>query len=391
MKTEKSNLKVTAFAILAATLVLAAGFYFYRAWSTPTYGENDFRYFYAGCSVYSRNGKIVYTTRGYICDFADDGKVLSSDPSANILMMRDQHNNLLWNAVENAHHDLKFTNDQRHFLLTTSEVLEFENQLVRSDCFSKRTLENKIVSEWCLRDHLAQLRSLGFHFSAGEIRHTNRMKKFPDLASEISHANSIYEIEDNAMAEKIPAFKKGNYLIHLFKSSYALLIIDPEMKTILWSKDLSKMKYGLDYLQFETHDNQVTPDGQILMYVNVTYLRSHFSVLTNPDDLPLLDKGFDWHSSLVKYNPLTENLTWLFESLPPENFKSIALGSVTELRNGNYLFSDITGHSAVFEVDKNRKTVWKFLSPLSERYVNKIVKAKPLYNDAFLKAHGIRE
>ena len=79
--------------------------------------------------------------------------------------------------------------------------------------------------------------------------------------------------------KKFQLSKKGNFLIHLFKTSYALLIIDSEMKTILWSKDLSKMKYGLDQLQFETHYDQVTKDGQILLYVNVTYVRNHFALM----------------------------------------------------------------------------------------------------------------
>lgn len=391
MTYKKPKFKITLVFFVASAFILAFAVYSIRIFSIQGNSQLDFKYFYAGCSVFSRAGKILFTTQGYICDFSDDGKVLSSNPSENLLMMRDHQNNLLWTSVENAHHDLKFTNDQKFFLLTTSEPIEFEKQSVRSDCFSKRTLANKIVYEWCLRDHLSQLRSLGFHFSTEEIRHTNRMKQFPDLATEISHANSIYEIEDNAMAEKIPAFKKGNYLIHLFKSSYALLIIDAEMKTILWTKNLSKMKYGLDHLQFETHDNQITADGQILMYVNATYVRNHFSVLRMADELPLLDKVFDWHSSLVKYDPLSEHLTWIYEADPLENFKSIALGSVTELRNGNFLFSDITGHTAVYEVNKDRKIVWKFLSPFSDSYQNKIVKAKPMYNDAFLRAHGFNE
>lgn len=355
--------------------------------------ENDFEYFYANCSIFSKDGKIIFNTWGYLCDYADDGKVLSSNTIKNYLALKDHNNQILWASAENAHHDLKFTADQKSFLLIHAEVINFRNQKVQSDCFSRRDLTNKILNKWCLSENIEALEKLGFQFEAKFIRHVNRIGNLFDIEYEISHSNSIYEIEQNSLSEKHPAFQKGNYLIHLFKPSYALLIIDRDMKKILWHKNLSQFKYGLDQLQFETHDNQVTPDGKILMYVNMTYIRDHFSLLNNNNyilkEKPFEMRDFNWNSSLVKYDPITEHLEWIFESDPIEKFKSGALGSVTILKNNNYLFSDITGNAAAYEVDQNRNIVWKFESPFISNATNKIAKAKPMYNISFLKARGI--
>ena len=41
--------------------------------------------------------------------------------------MVDKNDEILWTSYENAHHDLKFTDDQKAILLITSEIIEFQN------------------------------------------------------------------------------------------------------------------------------------------------------------------------------------------------------------------------------------------------------------------------
>lgn len=328
----------------------------------------------------------MFYTEGRLCDYSDDGKVLSSYPNANIIKMIDRNDELLWTSYENAHHDLKFTNDQKAILLITSELIEFQNKKVRSDCFSKRDLNNKIIHQWCLSDNLKNLEKLGFKFypNKGDPFAINELI---NTEYEISHANSIYEIKKNDLSDKIEAFQEGNFLVNIFTPTYALLILDKDLKNILWSKDLSDLKYGFNRLKINTHDSQITSDGKILTFANFSKIQ-YFSIIDDffiRNDKPWLD--FKTHSSLIKLDPVSDSIDWVYEATPPHNFISEFLGSVTQLKNNNYLFSDYTNGNAIYEVSTDGEIVWKLVLPTKTK--ENIRKTKPLYNTSFLKARGL--
>ena len=371
------------FVSFAAISIVIAIFFFIE----NNTADSDFNFFTIDCDIYNRNGKLVFRVYSQLCSFADDGKVLASNHHENTLSMTNSAGDTLWTAHENIHHDLKFSNDQKSLLLISGEVIEFKGRLVRSDCFSKRDLENKIIGEWCLSANIPQLEKLGFTISMWP---NTWQPGYP--TDEISHANTIYEIPANLLSEKYPPFREGNFLVDLHKPIYALLILDSKMKTILWSKSLEKWPYGIQRLNFSAHDSQVTPEGKILSYFN--WYKVDEPPVQNWNNITRYSRSFlafNWHSNLVEFDPYLDSINWIYESAPPEKFRSGARGSVTSLKNKNYLFSDITESSVIYEVNRRREIIWKFEVPKygGATSAPKVQKVKPMYNPAFLRARRI--
>ena len=367
---------------VTVSFALSAG---YLAWQFSIPG-NGFKYFSADCSIYSRSGTILFHAPEDYCDFASDGKLVTSRLDTNTLQLRDKNNEVLWSSKEYAHHDLKFSRDEKSILVITAESIMFRNWRVKSDCFSKRDLANQTIYRWCLGDNIEKLEALGFRFkpeiSEDTEYETNRLinTKF-----EISHSNSIYEIPKNALSGKIAAFAEGNYLINIYSPSFALVILDREMKTILWTMDLGRIKSNGEILRLITHDLQVTEDGKILTHVN--YFQK------NPEASKVAE--FFRQVSLVKMDPVTAELEWLYiEKQPRADFHSLVHGTVAILKNNNLLYSvvsDATNKSEVYEVSNKSGIVWSFKLPneTNKNSALRVKKAKPLYNTSFLKKRGI--
>lgn len=351
----------------------------------------DYHYFSVDCSIYTKSGKILFYTSGQLCAFSDDGKLLTSDPNSNVLRMADSAGNVVWTARENIHHDLKFTEDQNAFLAISGEIIQFDGKPVRSDCFSKRDLKNTILSEWCLGANIPQLKKLGFRLRT-QPSDAFAINQLVYASEEISHANSIYEIPDSKLSAKHPAFRKGNFLVDLHSPLYALLILDSEMKTVLWSKSLEHLPYGIKHLSFSAHDTQITPDGKILSFINFYKTREPKLHLNDITQSSAAMRPFNWGSSLVEIDPISNSIDWIYEADPPDKFRSMILGSVTLLKNANYLFSDITAKlPVIFEVNRERKVIWKFEIPDhgSSDSTIRIRKVKPIYNPGFLQARAL--
>lgn len=355
------------------------------------FGQSDYHYFSVDCSIYNKSGKIIFFTKGHLCAFSDDGLLVASDPILNTLSMTDSSGNVLWSVTENVHHDLKFTDDQSGFLAISGEVIKYNGRPVRSDCFSKRDLKNTILAEWCVGKNIVVLEKLGFTIRT-QPGDPSAINALVYATEEISHANSIYEIPDTRLSERHPAFRKGNFLVDLHSPLYAWLILDSEMKTVLWSKSLENLSYGIKQLSFSAHDSQVTPDGKILSYFNY-YKTFEPQLLANDiTRRPDPKRAFNWGSSLVEFDPLLGSINWIYEADPPDKFRSLILGSVTLLKNGNYLFSDITAKlPVVTEVSPEREVIWKFEIPDhgNTGATLRVRKVKPMYNPAFLKARGL--
>lgn len=355
----------TAMAVVA--ILFTIGFFLFKKGRT-------FRYFSADCRIYETSGKLLFSSDAQLCAFSDDGKLLKSHTGINSFSFVDEKDVIIWSSYEHIHHDLKFTTDQKAILLISAEMIDFEDEAVKSDCFSKRDLNNKIISQWCFGENLQNLAGLGFTISKMTRTGPDSLNKLISAKSEISHANSINEIQQNALSDRIPAFQKGNYLVNLYAPIHALLILDNEMKNILWSKKL-EIKLGDANVMFETHDDQVMADGKILMYVN------KYIYLGDPK------LSADWYSSLRLYDPVTESFEVVYQATPKSEFKSKIFGSVARLENGNYFFSDLTQVGKVREVSSNGKILWTF--DLPDKKI--IQKAKPIYNSSFLRNRGIAD
>ena len=412
-------MKKYAIFLISASLLLACIFFVVKKEAS----EKAFKYFYIYCSIFDRDGKLIFSlNQNAKCAFHNDGSLLVTQPSQDKLELFDKNDLKLWSAHVNAHHDLKFSKDGKRILLITSEVSSFNNLKIRSDCFSVRSLTNQPLHQWCLKDHLRELNNLGIRIYKFGNDQDEGLTEIVTTRLEISHANSIYEIEENARSSSDIAFKKGNFLVNLNLPICASLILDPKMKIILWSKNFCQQRRDMTFLEATIHDPQVTKDGNLLLYVNAfnKYTMPYYQNLksfknVNPvsADSDTADSAFDiknifkinlkywccrpsqkeWYSRLMEIDPYTNAVYWSYKGKPPMSFKSPIVGSVTKLDNGNYLFSDITYGGHAFEITSNGKKTWGFTYPFRNAagLPLEIDQIKPLMDLSFLKARHLIE
>ncbi|MGZ3691960.1 MAG: hypothetical protein ACXVAX_10680 [Pseudobdellovibrio sp.] len=394
-------LLVTVFAIVGGFI-----FYKYKQSSVPS-----FNYFYTDCTMYDKSGRVIYKNSFFICDYHSNGSVIAADLSRSLVQFIDKNDNVLWSLNKMAHHSVMFTPDEKKILMITEKNIELNSVLYRADCFESYNLQGALLHQWCMKDHLKELMAIGLtEFKAWDInwvKHTG-----PPLKYELSHSNSFYEIRKNARGENDPIFKTGNFIINLYGPSRLVLILDENLQKILWHKNLRRFqKNGIDYI-VDAHDVQVTESGDILIYNNSMYYRAPLAV---PSLLNLLnfnlgilysyskaiqgllntmnsESGKSLPSSLMIFDPYTDQIKWSYSSTPPDLFSSNQLGSVTELPGKHYLFNNNADNlSEAYEIDSEGKIYWHYLPKNPTAKTARFISIRPLTKPSFLKNRSLME
>ncbi len=349
--------------------------------------KSELKFFSVDCSIFSVNGPLVFNSNGVLCDFAHDGKVVVGYTHKGKIVLKDKNDIDIWSVDEAVSHEIIFSDDQKNILYISSEKMSFEGQDVRGDCFSKMDINGKRLARWCVSENTERLKELGFKISLRRLRPPLKYLKkkklylWKELENEISHANSIFELPENPLAEQNKAFSKGNYLVNLYLPSLALLILDRDMKNILWYSNLSEIVLNNEKLRIHTHDNQLLADGQILTFANSTVKKDTAS-RAEPDD---------WHSRLILWNPLTATSRTVYKAKNPRDFRTELYGSVAPAPNGDFLFTDITKDNFVVLIDSNGQEKWRknIIDSYSQATEHKIHKVRPIYNLDFLKSRNL--
>lgn len=363
--------------------------------------QKSFNFFSFSCSIYDRTGKIYFSLPNfYFCDFNDEGYVIAANHTNNRLVLFNHQDRILWETNENVHHMVKFDDEGKNITAISSEKIKLGKYWVKSDCVSKRTLENKILHQWCIGDHLGELEALGFNkkaileFGTGEFP-TDKTVKY-----EISHTNSIHLIPENKLSKKHAAFTKGNYLIHIKAASMSLLILDAKMEKILWYKNLNSGVHDQSGIVVESHDWQVLPEGLLLGHINyvVDYNDKHsiskeeIEISKNNQGMySLTTKWENRHSSLIEYDPFNDKIIWSYKSPQRKDFNFGEGGGVRKMKNGNYFFNHNTTGGRVFEIDSLGKILWQFSNPeLSiENLPKKFLHSEPFERTNFLNKRNL--
>ena len=346
----------------------------------------SFQYVRFPCSIFDRGGKLIYAKEGYNqCDFASDGSLVGFNMQNTRLDFFDRKDKLVWSEPLDVHHSLNFSENEEQIIAVHKEGFPLNGQRVKGDCVSVRDRSNRVLKQWCLKDHINELESLGYEFR-------------PRPNMEISHTNSVYEIPPNARAATDPAFAPGNYVINLFMTSYAVIILDRQMQKILFHKNFKTFKYGPFQRRIMIHDVQINQRGNLFYYVNFikkenfTQACNYLSeLIERSEDTPYTPLLPAWFSAIWETDPRTDAILWSYRGETLESFKSDVFGSATMLDNGNLLYTDITGGGQVIEVNSRGEVLWSIKNP-SPDWTGQPAKfqfAKPFSRIAFLKARGL--
>jgi hypothetical protein len=237
------------------------------------------------------------------------------------LIKVDKDSNLLWKHWGGEHHDLEVTEDGEIYVLTRKAhtIPEISRLPILEDFVTILDPQGRKVREVSVLDAFANSAFSG----APEAR--DRPKR-----GDIYHTNAI-EVLDGRLADRIPAFRKGNVLLSMRQLS-TIAVLDMATEQIVW------VSSGM---WLEQHDPKVLENGNIMLFDN---------------------KGDDGKSKIIEFDPVTKELAWAYHGTEQCVFFTKMCGAAHRLPNGNTIISE-SDYGRAFEVTPEGFIVWEFLNP----------------------------
>lgn len=232
----------------------------------------------------------------------------------------DRFSNLIWDFPDSAHHDMHVMENGDIYTLTR-----------RGEILSHINTEQPILHDYVsvLDENGVEKRKVSLlrAFETSEFRSMlDDMRDWGD----VFHTNSVYVL-DGALADKHPAFKKGNVLISILKL-HIVAVVDLDREQIVWA-----MKGGYRF----QHDPRMLENGNILVFDN---------------------RGRGTQSAVYEIDPLTQKTVWAYEGDRRQPFFSLTCGAAYRLPNGNTLIVE-SDNGRAFELTKDKEIVWEFYNP----------------------------
>lgn len=291
------------------------------------------------CQIFDMKGETLRRFPGEFCLFLDDGRFLSAQKSK--LLLYDQNGRVVWQKDIYPHHQMNLTLDGGSVLVIGSESRinkksgeQTSASRFRSDVLYQIDLSGKVIKKFRIYDYSQSFPKERWR-NALNRRYPLIWSKstYPGITWEFSHTNSFYEIPDNQLAQRNPAFKKGNFILNDI-SLMLVFILDSDLKKVLWHSPLIQDEWNM------FHDIQVVPGSdRLLVYDNGTPSRKF--------------------SRLIEIDPLSGKLYWEYKADPVSKFYMEKRGGIQVLANGNVLFNDFMDGPRGIEIKKDGTIVWQ--------------------------------
>lgn len=338
------------------------------------------------CTLIDAQGNILKQYPYSLVKPFDDGTYLAKKDS--LLVKLDSALNIIWQTEVKTEPHHEITTDEAGNIYTFSACVHpFMGLPVKFDGVQMFSSEGKLLRSWCVYDHLKEFVSILSQTAwTKNLPHTLQQTKSieeyilqspetfiaPTTAScncdfEFTHFNALEVLPENAIAAKIPAFKKGNLLLSFNPyASYGILnIITGKIEWVGYLPERTRL-----------HSTSFTPQGTVLVFQNSTdstswfykggydtlrtFFQQKFTAKTTAPPPP----SRAW-TSITEYNPLTNQKGWEYTATPKESLRVNSRGSVQQLPNGNRLLCTTTEQAGgrVFEITPNKKIVWDYAYP----------------------------
>lgn len=318
------------------------------------------------CKIFDKTGSEIRNFPYESCLYLEDGSLVAFDhrPNSVVVQYLNSSGKKVWERSIRAHHMINFVRERQAVIFLASEDKVYKGELTRFDYLV--ILDHKTgrtLAEWHFFDHIDEIL---LKSSEDELPKTllGSGAEDSEAKAEATHANSIFEVPENAMSGKIPGFEKGNIFVnfHIGRAS-PFFILDKDLSKILW---VSKNKYYV-------HDARIIPSGEILFF-------SNYRVLENND---IFRKN-----EIFKIHPLDERVTWEYKGEKNPSFYYQNQGSVQLFEDGGILYADHSGkHPRVKVFDRDGKQIIEVKSAISgsSSKPKDIMRARMLVLDDFLK------
>ena len=228
---------------------------------------------------------------------------------------------LLWAYPGRAHHDLEVLEDGTVYVLTR------EARMIRRIDPRRPVMEDSITILSPSGVGLKRI-SLIKCFENSEYDQIWKRGNYP--SNDIFHTNTL-EVLDGRIADKLPAFRKGNVLTSM-RALNAIAVVDVEEEKVVWAH---KGDFKLQ------HDPKILENGNLLLFDNVAEAGG---------------------SRVIELDPVTMEAVWEYAGDAKHPFHSETLGAAQRLPNGNTLISESDGGRAL-EVTPEKEIVWEFYNP----------------------------
>ena len=305
------------------------------------------------CAILNSKGVVKYDFQGQFCNFLDDGSYVSHVffPEGVFVVRFGANNQIIWKRKLDVHHQLKLTADKKKLIALTVEYVKTPLcKVTRFDNFLVLDVETgKSLFTWNSADYINKITELKIKYSS-IILQSSTESKTNKTVCKITHLNSVYEIPENQLSNKISAFKAGNFIVN-FLGLGAVLIVDQKTKEIVWESSLKRDNFS--YLGL--HDVQVIETGELI------YLRNAET-----------DRSLQSNSSFEIHNPVTFETRILYPKNKTDNFFSRNMGGIQKLDTG-YLISANSADEGgwVMKIDQDGKQVYKYFNPKKDPTLNR--------------------
>lgn len=275
------------------------------------------------------------------------------------LIKLDRESRLLWEYPARVHHDLDVTEEGTIYVLTQErDVLPrinpegevFEDFIAVLDA-TGREIRKVSLLECVENAGLSEL--LKIMPREGDLMHTNKL-----------------EILDGSLADRMPAFARGNVLVS-FLMLNTVAVVDMEAEKVVWTLQGD--------FRFQ-HDPTLLENGHLLLFDNLGpamrgvriprkpgwLKRRWYATIFRKTDPPSMA------SAVLEIDPRTGQVVWSYQGSADQPFRSKTCGAAQRLPNGNTLIVE-SQFGRAFEVTPERRVVWEFVSPhRSESFVARL-------------------
>jgi len=256
--------------------------------------------------------------RGYLYE---NGDVLGIFEGIGLVKL-DKDSNIVWAYDGGAHHDLEVMDDGRIFILTREA-----HRVPRVDRNSV-VLEDFITILNSDGEELDRISILSAFWDSNYDRALLALKM--RRSSDITHTNTL-EVLDGSLADRLPAFRKGNVLIS-FRKLHAIAVVDIAARKVVW------LMAGPWIGQ---HQPTVLPNDHILVFDN---------------------GGRTDISRVIEFDPVTQEEIWRYGGSYEDEFYTKSCGTSALLPNGNILITE-SDNGRAFEVTRGGEIVWEYRNP----------------------------
>ena len=242
----------------------------------------------------------------------------------------DKDSNILWVIHDKCHHDLDFDDEGNIYTLTRESVSMAEindHQPITGDFISVYSGNGEFIRKVPILDAF-----LNSSFAS--------LLACMPTSGDVLHTNSI-QVLDGSLRNLSSHYEKGNVLISM-RHTNAIAILDMTTQKIVWTMTGQWM---------QQHDAKLLINGNILLFDN---------------------KGCQSRSKVIEFDPMTQEIAWVYRNSPNNPLYSSTSGCCQRLPNGNTLISESNAGTAI-ELTRDLKKVWIFNNPIRTGKNNEMI------------------